>query len=1157
MMKKFLKFLLYLFIILLVSALVIVTFVLMQWPIEQAFVTLAFIFGIFFSVVILRKLYVRYRARAQVKRVISTGKSEAADDLGMTPSQLVAELKRGWRTALTRIKKSNLRLKGDPLYVLPWYMVIGKPRSGKSTALKNARLLSPDIDLPKQGEGSTLNLDWWLYEQAIVIDTAGRYAVPDEAKRDKKEWSTLLTMLSRHKQKEPINGIVLAVSADRLLQHTDEDLLEEGRQVRASISELMEKLEIKVPVYLMITKCDLIEGFNEWVDYLPEKAALQAMGHLHEAEGFNIEQDIDQILDALLYRIKQLRVLMLERRQSHPDELLTFPANLEGLRTGLKVFVHTALKENPYQDTPRFRGLFFTSSQYKNDNQGQLQNRGLFLHEFFSRVLPADRDLLDSLPSALRLRRAVKAYSLSIGGAVTFVALAFITILYNNDMATLKDIEESYPEINIQKKTVNDRLYELYSLRSLILDLEEAQSEWMIPWHGRLGELQQTQALKLRYIEALKLTVLDELDTGLTLRLDDLAQTGTSSLAGGLIRRINLLSARLSEKPQQEDENYVPLDEKPPVQADYIKILERSVNREPAEIFNDLYISYLEWNTSKPQLLEEKAQLQNAFIVLIERNHGDYSWIIDWANQQDNPHVQLSDFWGGSVKLADPVRVDSAYTLAGREFIVEFLNELSEASNDDTQMALIKADFELFYKRRYIQAWTEFAKNFDQGKLRLRGRREWVTAVDTLSTKDNPYFRLMERVVAELEPLEVEEEFEGKEMFDFFVEMQEFTGAATVKKGSNKAAVKLGLKILGKMGPIGKQLAKAGKTSLKEKKKLDKGKPKGPAGPDLDDAVEKGSESLVAYKKALADVAFNSESKKQSYDAINALFNESGGAGDGAPGEAVKAIDGLQRVSGKPRPSTALFWKLYTGPMGLVYDFMEYETNCRLQDAWQEEVLSQVEGVSQNKVGKILIGEAGLIWQYVNGTANQFLIKRAKSGYIPRIADKRKMQWQGNFLEFINHADEGRFIVESEFTVKIDTLPTGVNIGATIAPYATFLELHCADGVQTLANYNYADGHDFKWSLEKCGDVSLRIEIGHIRLSKQYTGVKGFSKFLADFHDGRRVFLAEEFPNQAAQLKNEFVRAIDVSYEIRGQEPVVQILESVPLQPPARVTQCW
>ena len=90
MLKKFLKFLLYSLIVFLISALVIVGFILMKWPIDQAFVVLGFLFGGFFTILILRKLYIRYRAKQQVKRVISEGEVDESVDLGMSPAELIA-----------------------------------------------------------------------------------------------------------------------------------------------------------------------------------------------------------------------------------------------------------------------------------------------------------------------------------------------------------------------------------------------------------------------------------------------------------------------------------------------------------------------------------------------------------------------------------------------------------------------------------------------------------------------------------------------------------------------------------------------------------------------------------------------------------------------------------------------------------------------------------------------------------------------------------------------------------------------------------------------------------------------------------------------------------------------------------------------------------
>jgi type VI secretion system protein ImpL len=797
-----------------------------------------------------------------------------------------------------------------------------------------------------------------------------------------------------------------------------------------------------------------------------------------------------------------------------------------------------------------------------------VHSRGLFLHEFFTRVLPADRNLIDSLPSALRIRRAIRTFSLSISGIVTAVALLTVSVIYTQDMYELESIYESYPAINImeertfdesnnvsiRKKDISEKINALYSLRSLIIDLKAAQSAWIIPWTLDTGDHVYITQLKTLYLQLLKSELLSSLDKPLKERMKVLQGDGTSSMAGGLIRRINLLATEIGNKQQVHD---IDLETKPLISSDYVLIANEDVSRDSADLFNELYLSYLTWNLSLTDLEEEQRYLQSAFVSLIERNHGDYSWVIDWANQQGNEDVTLSDFWGGTVKLANPPTVPSAYTLQGREFILEFLKELVEANDEASRLAAVRDDFEQFYARRYAKSWQDFASRFDEGKLRYRDRKEWLTLIDSLSTKENPYFSLIRRMSAELAVLEIPDLYDGQEQFDFFVDVQDHAGVESDEAtGDNKKATKAILKGISKMGKVGKLVAKAGKKGMKAKKKMGG---KEADGPDLDAVLDDAAEALKAYNLALADTAFNSESKTQSHNTISTLFTtpDNPGAGDGSMAAAYNAVRSMQRLVGKPRPSTKMFWSLYSGPMDIVYDYMEEETSCHLQQQWETEVLAEIAGVDKNKLGQTLIGESGLLWKYVDGTASPFLKKRFNKGFIPAVVNKRKVVWSDDFLDFINKASYGRSLVGSEFEVSINTLPTGVNIGAAISPYATFLELHCADGVQTLANYNYSDRHNFKWSLESCGDVSLQIDIGHISLRKQYNGPKGFSRFFDDFRDGRRVFEIDEFPNQASLLRKESVDAIDVNYEFMNHEPVLNILQQVPLEPPLAISQCW
>lgn len=99
--------------------------------------------------------------------------------------------------AVKAIKSSRLGvLKGKAaLYELPWYVIIGNPAAGKSTAILNSGLQFPFEDNRGnviQGIGGTRNCDWYFTMTGIVLDTAGRYSVSVE---DRLEWLTFLALL--------------------------------------------------------------------------------------------------------------------------------------------------------------------------------------------------------------------------------------------------------------------------------------------------------------------------------------------------------------------------------------------------------------------------------------------------------------------------------------------------------------------------------------------------------------------------------------------------------------------------------------------------------------------------------------------------------------------------------------------------------------------------------------------------------------------------------------------------------------------------------------------------------------------------------------------------------------------------------------------------
>ena len=108
------------------------------------------------------------------------------------------------------------------LYQLPWYVMIGPPGSGKTTALTRSGLHFPAGEGGEgaeiRGVGGTRNCDWFFTSEAVLIDTAGRYTTQDShAPVDRGAWQGFLDLLKKHRPRQPINGVLVAISASDLL----------------------------------------------------------------------------------------------------------------------------------------------------------------------------------------------------------------------------------------------------------------------------------------------------------------------------------------------------------------------------------------------------------------------------------------------------------------------------------------------------------------------------------------------------------------------------------------------------------------------------------------------------------------------------------------------------------------------------------------------------------------------------------------------------------------------------------------------------------------------------------------------------------------------------------------------------------------------------
>jgi len=317
----------------------------------------------------IRQLRVRSKTKQMSGDLAAQDTHEGGGDRDERSVAERAQLQGRFQEAIGTLRKA--RLGGGSLYTLPWYVVIGPPGSGKSTLLQNSGLNFPLSDRfgkeALRGIGGTRNCDWWFTDEAVFLDTAGRYTTQDsDRSADASAWSSFLSLLRKYRKRRPINGVIVAMSMSDLLVLDEAGRHEHVRAIRRRLDELVEQLHIRAPVYLVFTKCDLIAGFSEFFDDLNPQLRSQVWGMSFPvadtmdgsaARGFAAEFKL--LLERLNTRI--LDRVQAERDPTRRAAILSFPQQLGALHGVAQEFVEGVFNAHQYGTAPLLRGVYLTS----------------------------------------------------------------------------------------------------------------------------------------------------------------------------------------------------------------------------------------------------------------------------------------------------------------------------------------------------------------------------------------------------------------------------------------------------------------------------------------------------------------------------------------------------------------------------------------------------------------------------------------------------------------------------------------------------------------------------------------------------------------------------------------------------------------------------
>lgn len=309
-------------------------------------------------------------------------------------AQMLHALRGRFLGATRFLKKTMIDKYGlsTPLNKLPWYLLIGPPGAGKTTLLAYSNI---HYILSKQykQDGQDKNIvassvcDWWVTRDLVLVDVPGCYAfspqkdalVDHNQTEDALEsnttskphthlilWKSLLSLLTKYRQKNNIGAIVIALQLPELLKQSRQQQTQWFQEMKQRLVECWAKFG-KCPVYFVVTKCDLMPGFCEFFNDIGSDELIQPWGipltgrkeHEKLIDVFTLRFNalIKRLNKQLIWRLHQ------ERNPQSRPLIKDFPLQLEFLKEKLTHLIKVLMAVNPNLD---IEGVYLTSATQEN-----------------------------------------------------------------------------------------------------------------------------------------------------------------------------------------------------------------------------------------------------------------------------------------------------------------------------------------------------------------------------------------------------------------------------------------------------------------------------------------------------------------------------------------------------------------------------------------------------------------------------------------------------------------------------------------------------------------------------------------------------------------------------------------------------------------------
>lgn len=344
--------------------------------------------------------------------------------------------------------------KPDYHYTLPWYVVLGASNAGKSSLLYRSGERfnwSPLQDKMRKKTLAPYTVDWWISDQAVMVEPAGEMINQQNGESedavDYRLWQHFLGWLETTRERQPLNGAILAVDLQALASASVSERQAQAQMLRARLAEVVEKCSTRLPVYVVLTKVDLLEGFEAYFRHYTPEQRKALLGFSFDLEGSGTEQWLAEFEDGFSGLVCRINALLPEVMQGSNDAneraaMFSFARQMAGLLELLTQYLADMLHGDDYNATGRIRGVYLTSVYQQgvpsnvfvdeaarqfgidlsvNTAYQQRNSTTYFVHKLFNKAIFPEAGLANSNAKVKRQHRRLVGMTMLTGAIATAI----------------------------------------------------------------------------------------------------------------------------------------------------------------------------------------------------------------------------------------------------------------------------------------------------------------------------------------------------------------------------------------------------------------------------------------------------------------------------------------------------------------------------------------------------------------------------------------------------------------------------------------------------------------------------------------------------------------------------------------------------------------